>query len=104
MVYKADMHFSKMFKLSQKTGSLHPPPLGKCHNSSKKVPQTICIQVGPRGTTDRPTTPGQTLKPLAAALDLAVHTMGLPQGSFSMLFPRESLKAPLGFCYRLFRV
>ena len=32
-------------------------------------------------------------KPLAAVWDLAVQTFGLPQGSFSRLFPRESLKA-----------
>ena len=36
-------------------------------------------------------------KPLSAVWDLAVQTLGLLQGSFSRLLPRESLKAPLVF-------
>ena len=45
--------------------------------------------------------PSKHLNPRGAAWDLAVQTLGLPKDSFSSLFPRESLKAPLGFCCML---
>ena len=32
--------------------------------------------------------------PLSEVWELAVHTLGLPQGSFSRLFTRESLMVP----------
>ena len=36
--------------------------------------------------------------------ELAVQTLGLKPGSFSRVFPRENLIAPLGFCLELFSV
>ena len=38
-------------------------------------------------------------KPLVAVWDLAVQTLGLPQGTFSRLFHRESLKLPIFVCF-----
>ena len=43
-------------------------------------------------------------KPLAAVWDLAVKTVTLETHSFSRLFPRDSLKVTLGFCFKAFMV
>ena len=62
------------------------------HTATLIIPMTFCNGAN------------RLCKPLSGSLELATLTTLRETHSFSRLFPRDSLKATLGFCLRLFRV